>query len=416
VRPAAAGPLTLSDVVGTWWVLGGDLVWRACSIDDLGGGALRFLNEWGQATTGTWDAETRTLTADEGWYAPSIDVSPNVYRLLWEDGRVWARAPNPVSDDLTIEYYHPDALGSVRALTNLTGQVVARHDYSAFGEGPGTSAGSEKQRFTGKDRDAETFLDYFGARYYRNVTGRFGTVDPVMNVRAALLEPQRWNRYVYVGNNPLGRLDPDGQDWGDLFRGIGIGAVNTVVGTAVMAGRAFIQDPTLSTEVGGALAGEGEIEALARAVAHPRATAWQAAQLFTTDPGHQRLGELMGSFAVSAALGAAVGGAAAAAGSAQRLAVRFDPSRGGHIFREAAGHVNPASAGSQARFARLFENVASNPANLRADAVQAGLITQQAAEAGVQAFTWTGRTGQVWVTIRNGVIQNAGVNPLGALR
>jgi len=105
-----------------------------------------------------------------------------------------------------------------------------------------------------------------------------------------------------------------------------------------------------------------------------------------------------------------------AARGAEGLAARFDPSRAGHIFREAAGHVNPASAASQGRFARLFEQVASNPANLRADAVQAGLLTQQAAEAGVQAFTWTGRTGQVWVTIRNGVVQNAGVNPLGAFR
>jgi hypothetical protein len=112
----------------------------------------------------------------------------------------------------------------------------------------------------------------------------------------------------------------------------------------------------------------------------------------------------------------APGAAALAARGAEGLAARFDPSRAGHIFREAAGHVNPASAASQGRFARLFEQVASNPANLRADAVQAGLLTQQAAEAGVQAFTWTGRTSQVWVTIRNGVVQNAGVNPLGAFR
>lgn len=119
-------------------------------------------------------------------------------------------------------------------------------------------------------------------------------------------------------------------------------------------------------------------------------------------------GKLVGGAMSVGARGAVIG--------AQKLAARFDPSRAGHIFREAPGHVNPASAGSQARFARLFESVASNPANLRADAVQAGLINQQAAEAGVQAFTWTGRSGQVWVTVRNGLILNAGVNPVGAFR
>ena len=79
--------------------------------------------------------------------------------------------------------------------------------------------------------------------------------------------------------------------------------------------------------------------------------------------------------------------------------------------------MNPASAGSQARFARLFENVASNPANLRADAVGAGIITQEAANNGVQAFTQVANSGeQIWVAARNGIIQNAGVNPIGALR
>ena len=103
-------------------------------------------------------------------------------------------------------------------------------------------------------------------------------------------------------------------------------------------------------------------------------------------------------------------------GQATQAAARFDPERTGHIFRDAPGHVNPASAASQDRFARLFEQVASNLNNLRNDAVQAGLITQQAANSGVQAFTSTMKGGQVWVTVRNGVIQNAGVNPLGAVR
>lgn len=97
-------------------------------------------------------------------------------------------------------------------------------------------------------------------------------------------------------------------------------------------------------------------------------------------------------------------------------AARFDPARAGHIFRGVAGHVNPRSVDSQARFIRLFEQVASNMANLRGDAVEAGIITQDAAAAGVQAFTWTGNTGQIWVTVRDGLILNAGVNPLGGLR
>jgi len=103
-------------------------------------------------------------------------------------------------------------------------------------------------------------------------------------------------------------------------------------------------------------------------------------------------------------------------GDGAGVPVRFDPARAGHIFREAAGYMTPASPGSQARFARLFENVASNPTNLRADAVQAGIITQDAANAGVRAFTWIANGGQVWVTVRDGVIQNAGVNSLGAFR
>jgi RHS repeat-associated protein len=59
-------------------------------------------------------------------------------------------------------------------------------------------AAVEVRQFAGKERDAETGLDDFGARYLRPESARFTTVDPVMNVEAALLDPQRWNRYSYV--------------------------------------------------------------------------------------------------------------------------------------------------------------------------------------------------------------------------
>jgi RHS repeat-associated protein len=60
---------------------------------------------------------------------------------------------------------------------------------------------------------------YFGARYYRAGIGRFTTIDPELNVNAALLDPQRWNRYAYVRNNPLRFTDPDGRDIRDFISG-----------------------------------------------------------------------------------------------------------------------------------------------------------------------------------------------------
>jgi RHS repeat-associated protein len=129
----------------------------------------------------------------------------------------WAQAP-----PATIEYYHLDAVGSVRAVTNQSGQQVRRHDFFPFGEGDGVTQGNDPLRFTGKERDAETGLDYFGARYYASRTGRFTTVDPFLDVENALVNPQLWNRYTYALNNPLKFTDPDGRN--PLLVGGGIGA------------------------------------------------------------------------------------------------------------------------------------------------------------------------------------------------
>jgi RHS repeat-associated protein len=69
-------------------------------------------------------------------------------------------------------------------------------------------------KFTGKERDAESGLDYFEARYYSSTMGRFMSPDwsakeePVPY--AKLDDPQSLNLYAYAGNNPLARIDPDG--------------------------------------------------------------------------------------------------------------------------------------------------------------------------------------------------------------
>ncbi len=68
---------------------------------------------------------------------------------------------------------------------------------------------SSFQDSTGKERDAETGLDYFGAKYYSGAQGRFISADPLM-ASADIEEPQSWNRYAYVSNNPLRFVDDDG--------------------------------------------------------------------------------------------------------------------------------------------------------------------------------------------------------------
>jgi RHS repeat-associated protein len=67
------------------------------------------------------------------------------------------------------------------------------------------------RQFTGKERDQETGLDYFGARYYGSALGRFTATDPLM-ASAHVSNPQSWNRYTYALNNPLRFVDPDGMD------------------------------------------------------------------------------------------------------------------------------------------------------------------------------------------------------------
>ena len=136
-------------------------------------------------------------------------------------------AASPTRGGEIVEYYHLDAIGNVRAVTSAAGQVVERHDYLPFGEecttGPCAAnvalATGQPRQFTGKERDPETGLDYFGARYLNGRIGRFTTGDPVYTWQENLLDPQRWNRYAYARNNPLRYTDPDGKAIWDTVGG-----------------------------------------------------------------------------------------------------------------------------------------------------------------------------------------------------
>src|SRR5258705_3262291 len=75
-----------------------------------------------------------------------------------------------------------------------------------------SAADSTKQNFTQKERDTESGLDYFGARYYSSAQDRFTSTDPNPVTKENFVNPQRWNLYIYVNNNPLAAVDPNGGD------------------------------------------------------------------------------------------------------------------------------------------------------------------------------------------------------------
>jgi len=124
-----------------------------------------------------------------------------------------------------------DHLGSTRLETDPQGNVLTRYDYLPFGgelwAGSGlrsTGLGyrpvqalwtpsDPRKLFTGKERDAETGLDYFGARYMSGAQGRWTSPDAINVTDERILNPSNTlNKYIYGGNNPLKFVDPDGED------------------------------------------------------------------------------------------------------------------------------------------------------------------------------------------------------------
>jgi RHS repeat-associated protein len=117
----------------------------------------------------------------------------------------------------TVKYYFSDHLGSASVITNNTGTMppLEESDYYPYGgEIAVSGSDSNHYKFTGKERDAESGLDNFGARYNASTLGRFMTPDwaarPTNVPYAVFGDPQSLNLYTYVRNDPVARADADG--------------------------------------------------------------------------------------------------------------------------------------------------------------------------------------------------------------
>jgi RHS repeat-associated protein len=208
----------------------------------------------------TYDAENRMVTAVNGTQRYRYDANGRrVKRQVGQAGEVWqvyspdgellaeypkqgaATVPtkeygyrggqmlvvfdSTLTGDDQLKWMVTDHLGSTRMIVNKSGSLagIRRRDYLPFGEELAASVGHRaasgsgyqvtdkpRQKFGSKERDAETGLDYFGARYFASVQGRFTSPDDFTK-DSDVSDPQSWNKYVYVRNNPLRYIDPSGE-------------------------------------------------------------------------------------------------------------------------------------------------------------------------------------------------------------
>ncbi|MGI8918298.1 MAG: RHS repeat domain-containing protein [Pyrinomonadaceae bacterium] len=186
------------------------------------------VNQW-QVFTLEFDNPCFGLVESRVWWSGTVNM---------KFSQVTITTTSTLAVDL--EWLVADQLGTPRMVVNQTGTLtgVKRHDYLPFGEelyatqgvrttGLGYTSDTIRQKFTSKERDIETGLDYFLARYYSSVQGRFGGADP-MNIvfekqrgrtaeernnilKSYLAQPQVWNKYSYTLNSPCNNTDPDGR-------------------------------------------------------------------------------------------------------------------------------------------------------------------------------------------------------------
>jgi RHS repeat-associated protein len=189
--------------------------------DANGERVLKSNTSTGAAVKRYWSMGGNTLAEGDG--------SGNLTaEYVYFGGKRVARIDLPAN---TVHYYLSDHLGSTSIVATAAGAVEQESDYYPFGAELVVTGGVNELKFTGKRRDTESQLDYFGARYYSNTLGRFNSPD--WNKKATPVpyanytDPQSLNLYGYVRNNPVWRSDVDGHGfWTKLKNALSDGGWN----------------------------------------------------------------------------------------------------------------------------------------------------------------------------------------------
>ena len=152
--------------------------------------------------------------------------------------------PLQLKKDGVTYYYQRDGLGSITSISDGAGDKVKTYQYDSFGNIINETGTVENPyAYTGRERDAETGLYYYRARYYDPQIGRFITEDPT-GVRNLLFSEM--DLYVYSRNNPIIFKDPLGLlSFCDIFGNPAVTTIIVGVGGACVAIGAKTLNPPL---------------------------------------------------------------------------------------------------------------------------------------------------------------------------
>lgn len=167
----------------------------------------------------TYDALGRMVEQNRSGAYTQIAYSTTGFRIAILNGQSYTTAFVPLaggvmgvwSTPLGVYIRHPDWLGSSRLASTLNRTILYDGAYAPFGE-PYAQSGTADLNFTGMDQDTVSGLYDFPAREY-SFTGRWPSPDPAGLAAVDPTNPQTWNRYAYVINNPLTYVDPSGMDF-----------------------------------------------------------------------------------------------------------------------------------------------------------------------------------------------------------
>jgi RHS repeat-associated protein len=166
----------------------------------------------------THDGDRKRVKKSNGtlyWYGPSgevleeTDLSGNLlHDYIYFGGKRIARQDGTGAS--TVYYYFQDHLGTALMMVDAWGHIQQQSVYYPFGgERVITNNVANNYKFTGLERDSETGLDHTLNLQYSSTLGRWLSPDPV---RGCVMNPQKFDRYSYVVNNPITLIDPTGLD------------------------------------------------------------------------------------------------------------------------------------------------------------------------------------------------------------